>query len=195
MGWGNEPHEGWADERLPDGSWLGPTRRGGDPPAVAYQATCSCGWRSEREHPVPPRPDNLPRDERGIPYGAEYDTWIAALEAAGDACWEDWNAEHFAPLLGYEPHTQLILGRTDGGARHFLAGRAVHAGDTLQLQVAGGDWLPIRYEWSWDPDTPPTGHLALGVPAGAEQLQDTPVASFDLPATAILRWPPTPTER
>jgi len=56
MGWGHEPHEGWADEKLPGGRWLGPMRRGGDPDPVAYQAACSCGWRSEREHQVPARP-------------------------------------------------------------------------------------------------------------------------------------------
>jgi hypothetical protein len=80
----------------------------------------------QREHPVPPRPDS-PRDERGIPYGPEYDAWIAARETADTACWEDWNAEHYEPLLGYEPHTQLILARTEGGRRHFLDGRPVHA--------------------------------------------------------------------
>ena len=28
----------------------------------------------------------------GLPYGPEYDAWIAARESADDACWEDWNA-------------------------------------------------------------------------------------------------------
>jgi hypothetical protein len=78
---------------------LGPTRRGCDPDPVAQQAVCSCGLRSEREHPVPPRPARLARDERGLPFGQEYDAWIAALESAEEACWEDWNAEHFQPLL------------------------------------------------------------------------------------------------
>jgi hypothetical protein len=123
MGWGQEPHEGWADEKLPDGSWLGPSRRGSDPDPLGRQAACSCCWRSEREHAIPPRPTDLPRDERGLSYGPAYDEWIAALEAAGDACWEDWSAEHYEPLLGYEPHTQLILALCDGDARHYLDGR------------------------------------------------------------------------
>jgi hypothetical protein len=189
MGWGHEPHEGWADEKLPDGSWLGPTRRGGDPDPVARQAVCGCGWRSERERAVPPRPAELPRDERGLPYGPEYDAWIASLEAAEEACWEDWNAEHYQALLGYEPHTQLILGRTEGGARHFLDGRPVHAGATLERLLDDGHWLQVRYEWSWQPDTSPTAHVALGVPAGARELVDPPAVSFELPPRAILRWP------
>lgn len=187
MGWGQEPHEGWADEKLPDGRWLGPTRRG-EPDPVALRATCSCGWHSEREHAVPPRPDH-PRDERGIGHGPAYDAWIAAHEAAENSCWDDWSAEHFDPLLGYEPSTQLILGRSDGGPRHFLNGHPVHAGSSLELLLADGTWLRIRYEWDWQPDTEPTAYAALGVPAGAENLTDAPLVSFKLPARAILRWP------
>ena len=190
MGWGHEPHEGYADRRWPDGRWSGPTLRGRDPDAVAYQAVCSCGWRCEREHSVPPRPVDLPKDERGIPYGREWDAWIAAREAADERCWEDWNAEHYEPLLGYEPHTQLILGRTEGGRRHFLDGRPVQACATLELLLDDGRWLAIRYEWSWQPNVPPTAHIALGVPAGARTLSIDPLtASFDLPPRAILRWP------
>ena len=124
-----------------------------------------------------------------MPYGPEYDAWIAALKAADNACWEDWNAEHYAPLLGYEPHTQLILGRSEGGQRHFLDGHPVRAGSTLELLGADGRWLTICYEWSWDGDRPPTAHPALGVPRGAERLVDAPLASFALPPSAILRWP------
>lgn len=189
MGWGTEDHEGYADERRPDGSWSGGTTRRGDPDAVAYQAACSCGWRSEREHPVPPRPADMPRDERGIPHGPAYDAWISALQAADDACYEDWNAEHFQPMLGYEPHQHLVLGRTEGGRRHFLDGRAVHAGDVLELLAGDGHWLAIRYEWSWDHDTPPTAHTTLGAPPEAERQGLQPTVSFELPPRAILRWP------
>jgi len=96
MGWGTDEHEGFADEKRADGSWSGGTTRSGDPDAIAYQAVCSCGWRSEREHPVPPRPDGVPRNEQGLPHGPKWDAWVASLEAASDACWEDWRAEHFA---------------------------------------------------------------------------------------------------
>lgn len=40
MGRRREPHEGCLDEKLPDGRWLGPTRRG-EPDPVAYRATCN----------------------------------------------------------------------------------------------------------------------------------------------------------
>lgn len=189
MGWSLEPHEGWADEKFADGPWLGPTRRGGDRDSVAYQAGCGRGWRSEREHPVPPRPAELARDKRGLPYGPEYDAWVAALEAAEEACREDWNAEHYQPLLGYEPHTQLILGRTEGGPRHFLDGRPVHAGATLELLLDDGRCVPVRYEWGWQPDNPSTAHFARGLPASARGLTDPPTVSFELPARAILPWP------
>jgi len=133
----------------------------------------------------------MPADERGVPYGPEYEHWIAAREAVDDRCWEDWNAEHYEPLLGYEPHTQLILGRSEGGQRHYLDGRPVHAGDTLELLLDDGCWLRVRYEWSWQPDVAPTAHIALGLPASArKQLSiDPPTTSFALPPRAILRWP------
>lgn len=189
MGWGTEPHEGWADEKLPDGSWLGPTRRGGDPDPIAVKAVCSCGWRSEREHPIPPRPENLPTDERGLPYGDAYDAWITAREAADNHCFEDWHAEHYQPLLGYEPHTQLILAKSGGGLRHYLDGQPVHAGATLELLLGDGRWVRVRYEWSWHPDRPPTAHLELGLPPGGAGIAEAPVVSFALPSRAILRWP------
>jgi len=123
MGWGTGEHEGYADQKRPDGRWSGATHRGEDPDAVAYQAVCTCGWRSEREHPVPPRPANAARDERHVSHGPAWEAWIRELDKRQDACWEDWNAEHFEPLLGYEPHQQLILAEDDGGRRHFLDGR------------------------------------------------------------------------
>jgi len=138
---------------------------------------------------VPPRPGDLPRDERGLPYGSEYDAWIAELEAADSACWEDWNAEHYQPLLGYEPHTQLILARTDGGPRHCLDGRPVSAGSSLELLLEDGSWLAVRYEWSWQSDSPPTAHFALGLPDQARGVANSPVASIALAPQAILRWP------
>lgn len=189
MGWGTDEHEGFADERRPDGSWSGGTTRSGDPDAVAYQAVCSCGWRSEREHPVPPRPAEVPRDERGHACGPAWEAWIAALEAANDACWEAWRAEHFDPLLGYEPHTQLIEAADGGGRRHFLDGRPVHAGAALELLLADGHWLRGRYEWSYAAGQAPTLHIALGGPDEAQRQDATPAVSFALPARTVLRWP------
>jgi len=190
VGWGTAEHESFADEKRPDGLWPGGTsRRPGDPEAIAYQAACSCGWRSEREHPLPTRPTDVPRDEQGSSYGPAWDGWIAALEAAGDACWEDWRAEHFDPLLGYEPHTQLIEAADAGGRRHFLDGRPVHAGTTLELLLADGHWMTGRYEWSFAAGEPPTLHVMLGGPAEAERQGELPVVSFTVPPRAVLRWP------
>jgi hypothetical protein len=63
------------------------------------------------------------------------------------------------------------------------------AGATLELLREGGRWLPVRYEWSRQPDMPPTAHVALGVPVGARELADPPTVSLELPPQAIVRWP------
>jgi hypothetical protein len=182
MGWGTDAHEGWADENWPDGSWSGSTHRGGDLDAVAYQAVCSCGWRSAREHPVASPPCDAPRDQRGMRYGRAWDAWIETREAANDACWDDWSAEHFDPLLGYEPHTQLIEAADEGGGRHFLDGRAVHAGATLELLLGDGHWVAGRYEWSSQAGGRASFHVGLGGPAEAERQAVTPAVSFEPPA-------------
>jgi len=181
MGWGNEPHEGFAEQRRDSGEWPGGVWRSSEwGAAVAQRAACSCGWRGETIHPVPASPG---LDSRDCPaYEAECDR-IDELIHAG------WRGEHYAPILGSDPAQLLILGRDEGGARHFLDGRPVHAGTLLELLLPDGRWQPISYEWSWEAERPPTGTLALGAPAAAEQLGEHPVVSFALPATAILRWP------
>ena len=112
---------------------------------------------------------------------AAWEAWIAALEAAGDACLDDWRAEHFDPLLGYEPHTQLIEASDAGGRRHFLDGRPVHAGMTLELLLPGGHWLAGRYEWSYVAGELPTLHVELGGTAEAERQGEVPAVPFPLP--------------
>jgi hypothetical protein len=92
-------------------------------------------------------------------------------------------------MLGYEPGSQLILGRSDGGPRHFLNGHPVHAGSSLELLLDDGTWLPIRYEWTWDPAKEPTAYAALAVPAPAKKIIDPSLVQFTLPPGAILRWP------
>jgi hypothetical protein len=109
-------------------------------------------------------PTDAPRDERGFPHGPAWDAWIAELEAANDACWDDWRVGHFDPLLGYEPHTQLIEAADAGGRRHYLDGRPVHAGTTLELLLPDGDWLTGHYEWGYVAGEAPTLHVALGGP-------------------------------
>lgn len=95
----------------------------------------------------------------------------------------------FDPLLGYEPHTQLIEASDAGGRRHFLDGRPVHAGTTLELLMPDGHWLSGRYEWNFVAGEAPTLDLALGGPAEAQRQGEVPVVSFPLPARAVLRWP------
>jgi hypothetical protein len=179
MGWGELPHEGLADGRRADGSWNHGTTRGPADAATASQAICSCGWRSERVHEIGVRPADA---------GPELEAWFERAGEADDACWEDWRAEHYEPLLGYEPHTMLIAGESPGGRRHFLDGRPVHAGSALDLLLPGGRWQRVRYEWGFG-KKPPTAWLQLGGPPGAEQLDAAPQVSFELPPRAVLRWP------
>ena len=52
-------------------------------------------------------------------------------------------AEHFEPLLGYEPPTQWMLCRIEGGPR-FLEARPVHATATLELLLDDGHRHRVR---------------------------------------------------
>jgi hypothetical protein len=180
MGWGNEPHEGFDDARRADGTWTGGTSRGPADAPVAKQAVCSCGWRSERVHEIGPRSE-LP--------GPAREAWFELAELAGEQCHEDWLAEHYEPLLGYEPHTMLIEGESPGGRRHFLDGRPVHAGTGLDLLLPDGRWQRVRYKWGFASEQTPRVYMQLGGPAAAERLDAAPQVSFDLRPRAVLRWP------
>lgn len=50
---------------------------------------------------------------------------------------------------------QVVLGADAGGARWFLEGEPVHAGDGLDLRLPGDDrgerWTPVRFETRWRP--------------------------------------------
>lgn len=74
-------------------------------------------------------------------------------------------------------------------ANPFLDGHAVHTGAELELLLANGHWVPLRYEWSWRDDEAPNAHLALGAPPEAQRQGVQPTVAFELPARAILRWP------
>ena len=77
------------------------------------------------------------------------------------------------------PTDRLSVTAEAGGQRHTLAGRPVHAGDTLELQLLDG-WVRGRYEWAFDA-RPPALLIRL---AGTEE-----PATLRLPAAALLRWP------
>jgi hypothetical protein len=164
MGWGHEPHEGHGDRRLADGTltaaWTTPSAESTAPSAefVAYVAVCSCGWRGTDSHE--PTEDGY--------------------EAAG----QEWDAKHWQPLVTPELDQVLVARRDGGGLRHYLAGEAVHCGAALELLVAGGQWMPVRYETSLGE---PVAYQALGGPA--ERFGANEVVHFDLPSEAILRWP------
>lgn len=92
----------------------------------------------------------------------------------------------------------LELGSDPGGPRHFLAGRAVHAGTQLLLLMVDGSWLSGRYENTRLAD----GHLLARFhfdvrcrTAVREWANDPgagiayPEGAIDLPPDAELRWP------
>jgi hypothetical protein len=37
------------------------------------------------------------------------------------------------------------------GPRYHLDGKPVHAGDVLEAQTSDGTWIPVRFEYDWDP--------------------------------------------
>jgi hypothetical protein len=103
---------------------------------VAQLGDLAAEWasrRSRRGRPMCPETNTASRT------APAWEAWTAALEAGNDACWDGWRAEHVHPLLGYEPHTQLIEASDRGGRRHSLDGRPVHAGTTFELLLPDGD--------------------------------------------------------
>ena len=98
----------------------------------------------------------------------------------------------------------LELRQEPGGKRHYLDGRAVHAGELLELSVAVGAavavghydstgaglalsnavWLRGRYV---RPDAQPRFRFELG--DGRPFGQCVALGEMDLPEGAVLRWP------
>lgn len=75
----------------------------------------------------------------------------------------------------------LTLREEGGGWRHYLAGRPVHCGDGLQLQLPGGV-LDVRYEAVWR-DRQPDATLYLAVAVARDP------ATVNVPEYALFRWP------
>ena len=69
------------------------------------------------------------------------------------------------------------------GLRHYLQGRPVNGGDTLELCFSGG-WVTGRYEWSPADQRGPWLHCSIELSGGrvAEHL-------IEIPDGALLRWP------
>ncbi len=81
-----------------------------------------------------------------------------------------------APVAGH----QLLEDRDRGGPRHFLAERAVHAGDVVYLLTQLG-WMPARYEWGYRPGTQCQLYVRL---PGADN-----ATAVQMPHGARLAWP------
>lgn len=50
---------------------------------------------------------------------------------------------------------QLDLRFEPAGYRYYLAGKPLHAGDTVELFVSETGWTQGRYEWNYQPERPP----------------------------------------
>ena len=81
----------------------------------------------------------------------------------------------------------LVLEHEPDGLRHTLDGKAVHAGEVLELALEDGKWIEGRYEWNFQGDSLPRLYLGLaGEPPGPR----TDEGALLLPNWATLRWPP-----
>lgn len=77
--------------------------------------------------------------------------------------------------------TNLLLDLEDSGdLRHYVAGREVHCGDFLEMQLGGerGPWVMVRYEANFDRAKKQIQVCLYAV--GARLYPD---------ADAIFRWP------
>ncbi len=74
---------------------------------------------------------------------------------------------------------RLEEGTDGGGRRDFLAGRPVHAGETLYLLTCVG-WHPVRYESNMPKNT---ALLYLPLPGVPDE------AVFTVPREARFAWP------
>lgn len=166
-------HEDWIFEaRDVEGAWHAAGPMDDAPPATSWRVVCACGWTSEPEEV-----------QGGAAAGSQADG------SAQEACWEQRTA-HLAEIRRPDPSTVLIESRDGGGLRHFLAGRAVHGGTGLELQIADGRWVRGRYEWSFRAGAPAMLHIALALPEGVDPGQFAPpTLEVSLPAAAILRRP------
>lgn len=56
---------------------------------------------------------------------------------------------------------ELELRQEEGGLRHYLLGKPLHAGASVELLLEDGTWLPGRYEWSFRKEALPMFYLYL----------------------------------
>jgi hypothetical protein len=172
-----------------------------------FQVGCTCGWRSPRFR--------APPGTSWWPFTLELPELHEPLrDVAGDLWCQHWRlpdplaaradtrvARTPTPLAHSSGDAsgggRLELGDESGGLRHFLLGRAVHAGDGLELLLADGRWLLGRYEnargedflrplFHFDlPCTAAPPEWAGAVPRSTTDLE----AMVELAPAACLRWP------
>jgi len=84
----------------------------------------------------------------------------------------------------------LVVDVEGGSRRHFLDGIAVHCGDGLELRLADGSWMSVRYELDWykNGERKPLLYFAVKVAAPPNEYWE-PEACIEIPAHATLRWP------
>jgi len=76
----------------------------------------------------------------------------------------------------------LRLGADAGGNRFFVGDVGLHAGTAIEVLTPEGTWQPARFEYdvaTWSP----RAYVALGG-------WDAPLASFTIPADAVVRLAP-----
>src|SRR3990172_435654 len=94
-------------------------------------------------------------------------------------------AERFQEMktMNTRPAT-LRPGSRSGEMRHYLSGRPVNGGDTIELCFSGG-WVTGRYEWnSEQSEQQPSFHCSIVVDGGGvvERV-------IEIPENALVRWP------
>lgn len=123
---------------------------------------CTCGWQGQ------PRPDTAD---------------------GGVQAFNDWWTDHYTPLVRPDPGELLILSHTGGMRCHYLAGRPVPSGTTLELRLSGRRWVPVRYEWSARADAAPRFYMQLGGPWESFD-EHGPETYVMLPLErTVFRWP------
>ena len=92
--------------------------------------------------------------------------------------------------LADEQGTNLILDVQGDRRVHRLHGRALEAGDLIEVQLADGYWLRGRYEWSGNEARWAGLRIDLGGPwQSARVATRPPAAVMALHPDALVRWP------
>ncbi len=81
-------------------------------------------------------------------------------------------------------HQAIELRAAMSGPRYYLAGRALHGGDILQLCFSGG-WVTGRYEWDQGQGGRPRFSCSIELEGGGVATH-----SLEIPERALFRWPP-----